>query len=42
MKNKQNKAYNDNTNMAMLPIIHIRHINASMAYPLVGESFLKR
>ena len=35
MKNKQNKAYNDNANMAMLSIIHIRHINASMAYPLV-------
>lgn len=39
MKNKQNKAYNDKTNMAMLPLIHIR---ALIAYPLVGESFLPR
>lgn len=42
MKIRQNKAYNGNTNMAMLPLIHIRHINASIAYPLVGESFLPR
>ena len=40
MKIRQNKAYKNKINMPMLTDIHIRHINASMAYPLVGESFL--
>ena len=42
MKIRQNKAYKNKINMAMLPLIHIRHINASIAYPLVVESFLPR